>query len=156
VIFATVGSHPSFRFDRFLRALETLPGDDLVVQHGPGTPPANAHQAVPWMSFPEVLDHMNRAEKVVSHAGTGTILCATRAGHTPVVVPRLHRFEETVDDHQLDLARALAETGRIVVVEELDRLAAAVASTPPRGAAESNAGRGLVDAVRQELLDASR
>ena len=156
MIFATVGSHPSFRFDRFLRALETLPGDDLVVQHGPGAPPANARQAMAWMSFPEVLDHMNRAEKVVSHAGTGTILCATRAGHTPVVVPRLHRFEETVDDHQLDLAHALSETGRIAVVEDLDRLAATVAATPVRGAAASNSPGGLVDAVRQELLDASR
>jgi UDP-N-acetylglucosamine transferase subunit ALG13 len=156
VIFATVGSHPSFRFDRFLRALETLPGEDLVVQHGPGTPPANAGRAVPWMTLPEVLDHMDRAEKVVSHAGTGTILCATRAGQTPVVVPRLHRFEETVDDHQLDLAHALGETGRIVVVEDLDRLAATVDATPPRGAAAPNAAGGLVEAVRQELLDATR
>ena len=154
MIFATVGSHPSFRFDRFLRALEDLPTDDLVVQNGPGTPPANARRAVPWMSFAEVLDHMNRAEKVVSHAGTGTILCATRAGHTPVVVPRLHRFDETVDDHQLDLARALAETGRIIVVEDLDRLGAEVARAPARGSAQAAGAGGLAEAVRQELLGA--
>jgi UDP-N-acetylglucosamine transferase subunit ALG13 len=156
VIFATVGSHPSFRFDRFLRALEALPTDDLVVQHGPGTPPANARLAVPWMSFPEVLDHMSRAEKMVSHAGTGTILCATRAGQTPVVVPRLRRFEETVDDHQLDLSRALAETGRIVVVEDLGRLAAEVDRAPARGTAQPVGAGGLVEAVRQELLGAPR
>ena len=152
MIFATVGSHPTFGFDRFLRALETLPEDELVVQHGPGAAPANARRAVPWMPFAEVLEHMERAEKVISHAGTGTILAATRAGQTPVVVPRLSRYEETVDDHQLDLGRALASTGRIVLVEDVARLAAEVASAPPRGAARHSSGGELGEAVRRELL----
>jgi UDP-N-acetylglucosamine transferase subunit ALG13 len=154
VIFATVGSHPSYRFDRFLRALEALPTDDLVVQHGPGTPPANARRAVPWMSFADVLDHLARAEKVVSHAGIGTILCATRAAHTPVVVPRLRRFDETVDDHQLELAEALSETGRVVVVEDLEELAAKVAGAPARGTARPSEDGKLAEAVRRELLGA--
>jgi UDP-N-acetylglucosamine transferase subunit ALG13 len=155
VIFATVGSHPTFAFERFLRALEALPGDELVVQHGPGRPPANASHAVAWMPFAEVLEQMERAEKVVSHAGTGTILCARRAGHTPVVLPRLRRFEETVDDHQVDLGRALAASGGIVLVEDAEELAAAVRDAPARGEARSAASTDLVEAVRHELRDAA-
>ena len=68
MIFATVGSHPTYPFERFLRALESVPGDQLVVQYGPGKPPENAGSAVAWMTFAEVLDHMERADKVVSHA----------------------------------------------------------------------------------------
>lgn len=152
MIFATVGSHPSFGFDRFLRALEALPADQLVVQYGPGAPPANALTAAPWMAFAEVVDHIERAEKVISHAGTGTILCARRAGHTPLVVPRLRRFGETVDDHQLDLARALAQTGGIVLVEEVDELAAGLDRAPVRGDARPPGSAELVDAVRRELV----
>ncbi len=153
MIFATVGSHPTFRFDRFLAALEALPGDEeLVVQHGPGEPPANADRAVPFMPFAEVLELVGAAEQVVSHAGTGSILCARRAGHTPVVVPRLRRFEETVDDHQLDLGRALARTGGIVLVEDVGELAAAVESAPERGEASAAPSGPLVEAVRAELL----
>src|SRR4029453_7051924 len=58
VIFATVGSHPTYSFERFLRALESLPGAELVVQYGPGEPPANAHRAVPWMTFAEIAEEM--------------------------------------------------------------------------------------------------
>jgi UDP-N-acetylglucosamine transferase subunit ALG13 len=151
VIFATVGSHPTYRFDRFLGALESLPGDELVVQHGPGPPPPNATRAVPWMTFAEIVDHMERAERVISHAGAGTILCAARAGQTPVVLPRLQRFGETVDDHQLELARRLAEDGRLVLVEDESNLAAAVAAAPPRGAGTSLDGSDLIAAVRAEL-----
>jgi UDP-N-acetylglucosamine--N-acetylmuramyl-(pentapeptide) pyrophosphoryl-undecaprenol N-acetylglucosamine transferase len=115
VIFATVGSHPSFKFERLLRALESIADEQLVVQHGPGESPANAARAARWMPFAEVVDQMELASHVVSHAGVGTILCAVRAGHTPVVLPRLRRFGETVDDHQLDLGQALARTGRVVL-----------------------------------------
>ena len=153
MIFATVGSHPTYRFERFLNALEALPEGELVVQHGPGEPPANATEAAPWMTFAEIVDHMERAEHVVSHAGAGTILCAARAGQIPIVFPRLQRFEETVDDHQLELARRLAEDGRVVVVESSAELAAGVATAAPRGAASPvDAGADLIAAVRGAIL----
>jgi UDP-N-acetylglucosamine transferase subunit ALG13 len=156
VIFATVGSHPAYGFDRFLRALESVPGE-LVVQHGPGEPPPNAARAVAWMSFPEIVEQMERAEHVVSHAGAGTILCAARAGHVPIVFPRLERYGETVDDHQLELARRLAADGTVAIAESESQLLAALGSTPPRGAeAALLAGADLVAAVRGELAAARR
>ncbi len=151
MIFATVGSHPSFRFDRFLHALEALPPGELVVQHGPGEPPANATRTAPWMTFAEIVEQMARATRVVSHAGVGTILCATRAGHVPVVFPRLERYGETVDDHQLELGRRLAGDGRLILVEEESELAGAVTGAPPRGAAAGLDGSELIAAVRAEL-----
>jgi UDP-N-acetylglucosamine transferase subunit ALG13 len=155
VIFATVGSHPTYRFDRFLEALEQLPGEELVVQYGPGVAPPNAQRAVPWMSFPEFLDHLAKADKVVGHAGAGTIVSAARAGHVPVVVPRLRRFGETVDDHQLELARALTARGAVILAEDPAGLAGAVAAAPSRGAATLRTGGDLVAAVRTELLAGS-
>jgi len=152
VIFATVGSHPTYAFERFLRALESLPEADLVVQHGPGKSPANARRAVPWMTFAEIVAEMERADHVVSHAGAGTILCAARAGQVPIVFPRLERFGETVDDHQVELARRLAPDGRVILVEDKKELAAAIAAAPPRGAATGLDGSDLIAAVREELL----
>jgi UDP-N-acetylglucosamine transferase subunit ALG13 len=155
VIFATVGSHPTYKFERLLRALEGVE-EDLVVQYGPGEPPRNATVAVPWMAFEEIIANMERADRVVSHAGVGTILCAVQLGLVPVVFPRLKRFDETVDDHQLDLARRLAMTGKVVVVEDGEALATAIATTPPRGAAaDDGSGAALIGAVRAELHQSS-
>jgi len=153
VTFATVGSHPTYRFERFLSALESVSAEELVVQHGPGTPPTTAAVAAPWMTFADIACYMERAEHVVSHAGAGTILCAVRAGHVPIVFPRLRRFGETVDDHQLELARRLAADGTVVVVENAADLAAALEAAPARGAGvAADAGNDLIRAVRQELI----
>ncbi len=131
MIFATVGS-TQIPFMRLIRALDRLPGEELLVQHGPVPPPPAAAEALDFMEFPQVIERMERADVVVCHAGAGSILCAFRAGHTPVVVPRLKRYRETVDDHQLELARALAGEGRVIAVEDLERLPEAIASAPPR------------------------
>jgi exopolysaccharide biosynthesis glucuronosyltransferase PssE len=131
VIFATVGS-TQIPFARLIRALERLPGEELSVQHGPVPPPPSAAETHAFMQFPQVIERMEEADVVVCHAGAGSILCALRAGHTPIVVPRLKRYRETVDDHQLELARALAGEGRVIAVEQLEWLPDAVASASPR------------------------
>lgn len=152
MIFATVGSHPTFAFDRLLRALECLPGAELVVQHGPGDPPANAREAIAFMPFEQMLERMALASAVISHAGVGSILCSLQSGHVPVVMPREARFGETVDDHQVELARALAPSGRIVLAEAAAEMPAAIAAAESRDATPTgDDAAGLLDAVRSEL-----
>jgi beta-1,4-N-acetylglucosaminyltransferase len=150
VIFVTVGSS-HIPFQRLVDALDALPGDELVVQHGPAAPPAAAARAVPFMSFAEVLEHIEAADHVVSHAGVGSITCALRAGHTPVVVPRLKRHGETVDDHQLELVEALSAEGRILAVLDPAELARAVAAAPARRPAPAVSERPIHAAVRAAL-----
>ena len=75
MIFATVGTHYD-GFPRMLDALESLGDVDLVVQHGHGRPPANAHTASPFMPFAEMVSNFTAAELVITHAGVGSILMA--------------------------------------------------------------------------------
>jgi UDP-N-acetylglucosamine transferase subunit ALG13 len=151
VIFATVGS-TQIPFERFVRALEGLPGERLLVQHGPVRPPAGARRAVDYMQFPDVIESMEQADAVVCHAGAGSILCAWRAGHTPVVVPRMKSFAETVDDHQVELSRALAAEGKVIAVEDLGQLGSRVASAPPRRPPGERSGLLPIQAAVREAL----
>lgn len=151
MIFATVGS-TQIPFKRFMRALESLPGERLLVQHGPVDPPPGAARANDFMQFPEMIESMEAADVVVCHAGAGSILCALRAGHTPVVVPRLKRYQETVDDHQVEFSRALAAEGKVIAVEDLAELGAAVASAPPRRSAADRSGLLPIQAAVREAL----
>jgi UDP-N-acetylglucosamine transferase subunit ALG13 len=149
VIFATCGSS-HFRFDRMMEALGALTADDLYVQHGPADPPPGA-RAVPFLPFDTLVDNITQADVVISHAGVGSILCAIRVGHTPVIFPRLKRFGETVDDHQAELAEALAAQGSAVVAWNGEDLAAAVARVPPRDLARTSRTTPLVEAVRASI-----
>ena len=150
MIFATCGSS-HFRFDRMMEALAVLPAEDLYVQHGPAQPPPHT-RAVEFLPFDKIVDNITKADVVISHAGVGSILCAVRLGHTPVIFPRLKRYNEAVDDHQAELAEALSERGSAVVAWTAEDLPGAVAVAPPRGAQRSLRAHTLIDAVRATIL----
>lgn len=147
----TVGTHHQ-PFQRLLDALVSLPLAELVVQFGRGSPPAGVGQASAFMGFGEMLEHFRTADAVVTHAGVGSILCARRAGHVPVVVPRQRRYGEHVDDHQMELTRALDEQGAVVAVWDTDCLAAALESASAGDSRSSTSNGGLPQAVRAALL----
>jgi UDP-N-acetylglucosamine transferase subunit ALG13 len=151
VIFVTVGTHQQ-RFDRLIAALDQLHDDAVVVQHGHSTAPSGGARAVPFMEFDEMLECLRAARLVITHAGVGSILCARREGHVPVVVPRERRFREHVDDHQLELARALAARGSILAVWDVARLREAVAAVPTRAAPLLSEHPQLAAAVREAIL----
>jgi UDP-N-acetylglucosamine--N-acetylmuramyl-(pentapeptide) pyrophosphoryl-undecaprenol N-acetylglucosamine transferase len=131
LIFATVGTHHQ-PFTRMLDALATIADRDLIVQYGPGAAPAGVDRAEAFMPFDEMLGFYRRAEQVITHAGVGSILCAIREGHTPLVVPRRHSLGEHVDDHQAELSRALEERGSVVVAWDTSQLSPLLDSLPPR------------------------
>lgn len=149
MIFATCGSS-HFRFDRMMKALAILPAEELHVQHGPAEPPASA-VAHDYLSFAEMLEKIALADVIISHAGVGSIICAIRAGHTPVIFPRLRRYSETVDDHQAELAQALAESGKAIVAWTAADLPRAVAAVPRRGAGGGAVSNELVEEVRAAI-----
>lgn len=129
MIFVTVGTNEA-PFDRLLRAIDELGdlGEPLLVQTA-GAPvnPRNA-RCVDFLPYDEMVTSMREASSVVTHAGVGSVLTALTAGKRPVVVPRLRQFGEAVDDHQVEFARRLAETGLVTVVEDLSVLGEALAT----------------------------
>ena len=156
MIFVTVGTHHQ-PFQRLLDGLAGLDLDQLVIQHGPGAPPPGAGRTVAYMPFDEMLDCLREAEKVITHAGVGSILCATREGHRPLVVPRRRDLGEHVDDHQVELTRALEGRGRVVGVWDVDALAGQLAEAGPRGSGVAPArDPALSDAVGAALAGESQ
>lgn len=130
MIFVSVGTHEA-PFDRLLRAVGELELDEeLVVQHGPSQVRcANAVEAE-YLPFDDVVRYIREARAVVMHAGVGSMMISLANGKRPIVMPRLHRFAEHVDDHQLELGRRLEANGLVTVVEDADELAQALARPP--------------------------
>lgn len=151
MILATVGTHGQ-PFGRFLALLSEL-DDEVVLQYGHNPAPEGFLRASEFMSFDEMVAAMHAAQAVVTHAGVGSILCARDAGHVPVVVPRLRRYGEHVDDHQAELTRTLEERGHVVAVWDREGLADAVRTATARRNGGYRLGeRPLHAAVRSALL----
>lgn len=143
MIFVALGSHHQ-SFERLVQAVEALEDSGVVVQHGHSRRPENVAGAVDFMDLPELLQHVERARIVIIHAGVGTVLAAIQAGHVPIVVPRQKRYNEHVDDHQAELARALDSSGHAIAVWDMADLADAVASVPPRDPPSENYANGVL------------
>jgi UDP-N-acetylglucosamine transferase subunit ALG13 len=153
-VLVTVGTNEA-PFDRLLRGAVTISEKPLVVQYGSSRiRPAGARclDYVPFDAFDELV---RSARVVVTHAGIGSVAAALAHGRRPVVVPRLHRFGEAVDDHQVFFAEQLEAAGLATVVDDVETLGDVVVRGDHQ--ATSNPGPDLAAAIREavdELLSA--
>jgi beta-1,4-N-acetylglucosaminyltransferase len=121
MIFVTVGMHNQ-GFERLVRTadeLSTRVEEQVIIQHGATQHAPQFAHSFDFADEAEIEKWLSQARVVVSHGGAGSILSALRADKPLVIVPRLRRFEEHIDDHQLELAEALAQQGKAVVVTVL-------------------------------------
>ncbi|MDQ3891184.1 MAG: glycosyl transferase family 28 [Actinomycetota bacterium] len=121
VVFAAVGTdhHPFDRLVAWLDRWLALTGADAhscFVQAGTSRPPERARSRA-YLRHDEMEEAVRGATAVVTHAGPGTIMLCRYLGKTPIVVPRLQRLGEHVDDHQVLFARRLAAAGEIEIAE---------------------------------------
>lgn len=138
----TLGTTESYGFRRMLEPLVgLLDGADVTWQTGSTDASGLGVDARAEVPYAEMVAAVERADVVVAHAGTGAALTALSAGRCPVLVPRLRRHDEHVDDHQEQIAADLHRRGLAIACrpEELtaDVLAEAAsrrvvpAATPP-------------------------
>ncbi|VVB76066.1 UDP-N-acetylglucosamine--N-acetylmuramyl-(pentapeptide) pyrophosphoryl-undecaprenol N-acetylglucosamine transferase [uncultured archaeon] len=55
----------------------------------------------------KLIEKMRWADVVITHAGAGTIILALSSKKRIILVPRLKEHGEAVDDHQIELCRAM-------------------------------------------------
>jgi beta-1,4-N-acetylglucosaminyltransferase len=132
-------------FDRLLRAVDELDlEEEIVVQYGPSDIRPRRARCVDYVGFDELAALVREARSVVTHGGVGTILLALMNGRRPIVAPRLARFREVVDDHQLVLARRLSQEGLVTLLEDPKSLRQILSEPDARvlGRVRSNGGLG--------------
>lgn len=127
-VLVTVGMGPR-PFDRLIRALEDVSRSHRVfAQIGTSrVKPPCPHAA--FLPYDEFLRRVAHADVVVTHAGN-TVRVVQRLGRVPVAVARRQSHGEMGNDHQVEYLEHEAATGRVVALDDVARLAEAVASHP--------------------------
>ena len=111
MIFVTVGTHEQ-PFNRLIEEVDRLKKegiitDEVFIQTGFST---YEPQYCDWKSitsYSEMEDHMANADIIITHGGPATFMGAIAKGKKPIVVPRLEKFGEHVNDHQIEFAIAV-------------------------------------------------
>ncbi|ROU04337.1 glycosyltransferase [Histidinibacterium lentulum] len=155
MIFATVGTQ--LPFDRLLLSLDSWaagrPDIPVLAQTGTSRLRFQNIATVGHVSQAEFRARMTEARVVVGHAGMGTILTAAELGKPLILMPRLARYGEHRNDHQLDTLREMARLSNVTVARSEEELHAQLDSALA-GDFEADRRRDLVTAVAtRPLLD---
>ena len=130
MIFVTVGTTP-FQFNRLLEKIDELIEnkkikDRVVAQIGNSTYKPKHYDYLTFMTPKEFSKIINKSDLVISHAGAGSIITVLSQKKPLILVPRLKKFGEHTDNHQLQLTRELARQKRVIDVYDINRLENAI------------------------------
>ncbi len=84
-------------------------------------------ECVEALDFTTIQDVLKRAELVICHGGTGSIITALREGCRVIAMPRSFAREEAFDDHQEEIVNSFAARGLLEAVYDEADLAAGIA-----------------------------
>jgi UDP-N-acetylglucosamine--N-acetylmuramyl-(pentapeptide) pyrophosphoryl-undecaprenol N-acetylglucosamine transferase len=102
-----------FPFDRLIDAVARVTDgrDEIFAQVGPATSAPATWETIERLPPQELERRLQDADVVICHAGVGLMLTAFTVGKAPIVMPRLVKHGEHVDDHQIQIAGSLGERG---------------------------------------------
>lgn len=130
-IFVTLGTQ-KFQFDRLLKKLDELieqgkiKKEELTVQCVYSEYQPKNFEMFAMKPQNEIEDIMNSVDLVITHSGTGSIITSLKLGKKIIIAPRLKKYGEHVDDHQVELADVFKEKVNVIVVDDMEELESAI------------------------------
>lgn len=107
MIFVTIGSQEPF--DRMIKCIDEIAGlitdHEVLAQVATGSYHPQHIKTVGFISPVEYNNYILKSSLVIAHAGMGTILSVLQTDKPLLIFPRLARFKETRNDHQVATAR---------------------------------------------------
>ena len=130
MILVTVGSQ-KFQFNRLLKKIDELIDkkvitDKVFAQIGVSDYKPKNYEYVDFMPQEAFAKKMDECDMVITHAGTGVIVNAVKKEKKVLAIPRLAKYNEHVDDHQIQLIKEFEELNFIEPVYEIDDLEKAI------------------------------
>lgn len=126
MIFATVGTQ--LPFDRLIMTIDKWQSfhgvKDCFAQVGPKGKTPKSLPSAATLTPEQFATNIAKCKVIVSHAGMGTILSALGAGKPIIIMPRLAKYAEHRNDHQLaTVDRLRGRAGIHAALDEADLMA---------------------------------
>ena len=126
MIFVTVGSQ-KFQFNRLLKKVDQMAGNGVIteevcIQTGVSDYIPGHCRHRPFYNRNVLSEMIGSCSILITHGGEGIMVDAVKRGKKTIVVPRLARYGEHVDDHQLQLMEQFHEMNLIYACPEVDQV----------------------------------
>lgn len=127
MIFVTVGTHEQ-QFNRLIQKVDELKRDGIInepvfMQTGFSTYEPKYCEWKKLIPYPEMLNKVKEASIVITHGGPASFIMPLQEHKIPIVVPRQLKYEEHINDHQVEFSEFVSERQRnIIVVLDIEEL----------------------------------
>ena len=74
----------------------------------------------------ELERYQEQADLIITHGGVGSIISSIKKEKKVIAVPRLHKYQEHVNDHQKQIVEAFDRKGYIIGVNSVKELEKAI------------------------------
>jgi UDP-N-acetylglucosamine transferase subunit ALG13 len=127
LIFIVLGTH-ELPFDRLLKEvdkqiLEGNINEKVLVQAGHTKYRSEHMEFFDFTTYEHMSELYKEANFIITHGGTGSITTGMKMQKKVIAVPRLVKYGEHNDDHQLEIVKQFQETGHILYWNEPMELA---------------------------------
>ncbi len=120
MILVTLGTQ-KFEMNRLIKAADELAQtveEEVFVQCGNSTyQPVHCKYSA-FVDSAQFAEMIQNCSVLITHSGVGTIMTGIQAKRPIIVVPRLKKYNEHVDDHQLQIAEAFEGKGCVLCCRE--------------------------------------
>lgn len=118
MIFVVLGTW-EMPFTRPLKEIEACVADGsiaepVLVQCGKTSYASESMKLVPFFGQQELEQMYEQASLVICQAGVGSIMLGLRKGKKVISIARRAKFDEHIDDHQLEILDVFSKTGAVL------------------------------------------
>ena len=126
MIFVTLGSQ-KFQFNRLLIEIDKLIEEGKITnkvfaQTGYSDYKPKNYNYKNFLDRDEFSNMMDKCNIVITHGGTGAIIAAVKKKKKVIAVPRLKKFGEHVDNHQLQITEQFKEMKFVESISEIGEI----------------------------------
>lgn len=120
MIFVTLGSQ-KFQFNRLLKAVDELKiNEEVFAQIGYSDYKPMNYKYKKFLDRNEFTQIMKKSDIIITHGGTGAIMNALKQNKKVIAVPRLSKYGEHVDNHQLQIIEQFKDLDLIYACEDMN------------------------------------
>lgn len=123
MILVTLGTQQQ-KFYRLLDEIEKLNlNEEIIVQAGGSSDyKSDKMKILNFISYDEMNKLLDKADLVITHGGTGSILGALTHEKKVIACPRLSKYGEHVDDHQKEIVEIFSDDRYLLMFNDGDNL----------------------------------
>ncbi len=100
--------------------------EEVIVQNGYTKFESKNMKMYTQVPIDKIKEFIDNADLVITHGGVGSIITAIERNKKVIAVPRLKKYKEHVNDHQLDIVKSFNDLGYIIGLDSVELLGEAL------------------------------